>query len=165
MRCPRCRHELLEGELVCPRCGEMVVTNRTKTNQFPENMPADMVPISGRTVPGNEPVSAVGFHIRGVQKVIKINQLSNVVMGRIESSVMRDLPNFDLSSFGAGSRGVSRRHIRLNFEDGRLWVTDLGSSNGTRLNGEKLTPDQPYVVNDGAELMLGQLSIGITYLR
>ncbi len=34
---------------------------------------------------------------------------------------------------------ISRRHARFLFDDGVVWVQDLGSANGTYVNGERLT--------------------------
>ncbi len=34
---------------------------------------------------------------------------------------------------------VSRRHARINVVDGQPWVEDLGSTNGTTVNGERVT--------------------------
>ena len=48
---------------------------------------------------------------------------------------------------------VSRRHALLWREAGGIWVADLGSSNGTRLNGEAL-PEVKEVV-DGDLLSFG----------
>ncbi len=36
-------------------------------------------------------------------------------------------------------RGLSRTHVAFEIEDGREWVRDLGSLNGTFVNGERLT--------------------------
>ena len=36
------------------------------------------------------------------------------------------------------SHHVSRQHARLELEDGQLYVEDLGSSNGTVVNGKKV---------------------------
>jgi pSer/pThr/pTyr-binding forkhead associated (FHA) protein len=47
---------------------------------------------------------------------------------------------------------VSRRHCALWLHNGRVWVVDLGSRNGTRLNGEPLTAARP--LEDGDELQL-----------
>lgn len=47
---------------------------------------------------------------------------------------------------------VSRRHARLDVEDGIIYVTDLNSSNGTYLNGRR--------VEDSIELRPGD-SIGV----
>jgi ABC-type multidrug transport system ATPase subunit/predicted component of type VI protein secretion system/F0F1-type ATP synthase membrane subunit c/vacuolar-type H+-ATPase subunit K len=42
--------------------------------------------------------------------------------------------------------GVSRQHARIKVEGDNFWVTDLNSSNGVILNGEKVEPDVPYPV-------------------
>lgn len=52
---------------------------------------------------------------------------------------------------------VSRRHVRLESLDGRVVVTDLGSTNGTLCDGERL--DAPGVLMAGSELLLGQTTI------
>jgi pSer/pThr/pTyr-binding forkhead associated (FHA) protein len=43
------------------------------------------------------------------------------------------------------------------------YVIDLGSTNGTRLNGHRLTPHTRQVVYDGDELLLGRLAIHVTH--
>ncbi|MEM7315360.1 MAG: EAL domain-containing protein [Planctomycetota bacterium] len=45
------------------------------------------------------------------------------------------------------SRQVSNRHAELSLQDGQLWLRDLGSSNGTYLNGERLT--KPVRIENG----------------
>jgi ABC-type multidrug transport system ATPase subunit/pSer/pThr/pTyr-binding forkhead associated (FHA) protein len=48
---------------------------------------------------------------------------------------------------------VSRRHARLFQQQGKTILEDLGSSNGTFLNGQPL--QAPQVLSDGAEIQLG----------
>jgi ABC-type multidrug transport system ATPase subunit/predicted component of type VI protein secretion system len=52
------------------------------------------------------------------------------------------------------SPGVSRRHARLFQQDGSYFIADLGSSNGTFLNGERLSG--PRRLQPGDEITLGQ---------
>lgn len=47
---------------------------------------------------------------------------------------------------------VSRRHCRLIHEDGRWFVEDLGSSNGTLLNGKSIERGE---VREGDEITVG----------
>ena len=50
------------------------------------------------------------------------------------------------------NRLISRRHCLFSLRDGRAWVKDLGSRNGTRLNGEALTKASPLAEGDRLDL-------------
>ncbi len=50
---------------------------------------------------------------------------------------------------------VSRRHLRLFVEDGRLWVVDNGSTNGAWTGEGRLASGEPCEIRDHAELRLG----------
>lgn len=52
---------------------------------------------------------------------------------------------------------ISGQHLALIFRTGRVELEDLGSSNGTRLNGRKLTPFQPVALSDGARIEAGEI--------
>jgi hypothetical protein len=52
--------------------------------------------------------------------------------------------------------GISRRHVRiLRAADGALSARDLGSMNGTRLNGAPLEPNVPAPLAEGDQITLG----------
>ena len=44
--------------------------------------------------------------------------------------------------------GLSRRHAQIEFRDGGYWLTDLGSTNGTFVNGTKLTAPRRLQAGD-----------------
>src|SRR3984957_3451483 len=48
---------------------------------------------------------------------------------------------------------VSRRHCRMDLRDGAMWLSDLGSTNGTYVNGVKLA--EPVTLEDGATVGVG----------
>jgi pSer/pThr/pTyr-binding forkhead associated (FHA) protein len=52
-------------------------------------------------------------------------------------------------------RFVSRRHCGFSVRGGRVWVEDLGSRNGTRLNGQPVEGPRP--LHDGDRLDLACL--------
>ena len=54
---------------------------------------------------------------------------------------------------------VSRHHARLTFQGGKYVLEDLGSTNGTRLNKEKVSI--PTVVISGDKIDCGKASITI----
>jgi pSer/pThr/pTyr-binding forkhead associated (FHA) protein len=70
-------------------------------------------------------------------------------------------PDLDLTLYGGASMGVSRVHARLQFFDGKLSITDLASSNGTFLDGDKLPPNQSHTVKPGQVIHLGKLKIAV----
>jgi FHA domain len=55
--------------------------------------------------------------------------------------------------------GVSRRHARVLPDNGALVVEDLGSSNGTYVNGRRISG--PVEVADGDEVQLGDTVVGV----
>ena len=71
------------------------------------------------------PTTGVGWRLVGQQELFKIS--GRHVIGRD--------PGCD---FRVSSDGVSRRHAKLELRKGRLLVTDLGSSNGTFVNGQRV---------------------------
>ena len=59
---------------------------------------------------------------------------------------------------------VSRRHARLSFAGETLQVVDLGSTNGTSVNGTSLRPGAPAPVQVGAKLRLGDVELVVRQL-
>lgn len=54
---------------------------------------------------------------------------------------------------------VSRRHARLLFADGRLQVDDLGSTNGTAVDGEPVRRGRPLALRAGSVLRIGDIEL------
>src|SRR5512142_2473975 len=50
---------------------------------------------------------------------------------------------------------VSRRHAAFHCAPTECSLEDLGSANGTRLNGQKLTPNVPVPLKPGDSLQIG----------
>lgn len=60
---------------------------------------------------------------------------------------------------------VSRRHASFRIDGADLvWLTDLGSTNGTRHNGRRLVPHHPVLVRDGDRIRFGQ-SLLVKFVR
>src|SRR3990172_7609514 len=52
---------------------------------------------------------------------------------------------------------VSRQHARLTLEQGHLYLEDLGSSNGTFWENQRLSPGQRVEFDSGQSLEFGQV--------
>ena len=56
---------------------------------------------------------------------------------------------------------VSRRHFRLLLVSGQVMIEDLGSTNGTSVNGIPLDPGAPQPLDDGSRLQTGNLALTV----
>jgi hypothetical protein len=70
----------------------------------------------------------------------------------------------DLSPYRAYALGVSRNHAALTYTPGGLTIKDLGSANGTWLNGMRLSGFLPYLLTDGDQIQLGCLLLTLRYI-
>jgi hypothetical protein len=92
---------------------------------------------------------------------LRIQPKRPLMFGRSRSTA--DEFVIDLSPYGAHDKGVSRRHAAIEREGNSLFLWDLTSSNGTYLNGIRLTPLQLHQVHDGDEICLGRLILRIYF--
>ncbi len=67
-------------------------------------------------------------------------------------------PDFDMTFYDEGDY-VSRRHARITQGRGGFFVTDLGSSNGTTVNGQALVPHRAYRLRNGDRVKVGLVVI------
>ena len=73
-------------------------------------------------------------------------------------------PEVDVIPFGGGAPdlGVSRHHARLARLAGGFAVTDMGSTNGTYVNGHATPYNQPVPLNNGDTLSFGALNTQVS---
>jgi len=71
----------------------------------------------------------------------------------------------DLGVYGGRKKGVSRLHAAIYRAKHTLSLADLGSSNGTFLNGERLLPQQTRVLRDGDEIRFGELVARVQFRK
>jgi pSer/pThr/pTyr-binding forkhead associated (FHA) protein len=81
---------------------------------------------------------------------------SELTIGRAFKNVA---PDIDLGPYGGSKAGVSRQHSRLLLKDRQWFVEDLGSTNGTFVNGIKIAANQPVSFKDGDLIRCGQIEL------
>lgn len=89
------------------------------------------------------------------QQISSTNQ-SELIVGRAHKSSM---PDIDLEPYGGTKAGVSRRHGRLIRKDNRWFVEDMGSTNGTFINGTRLAPNTLTALQKGDVIRFGQIEL------
>jgi CRP-like cAMP-binding protein len=108
----------------------------------------------GGTIEGE----ALGYFIASNSGNVFPIHKSDALIGRYDS-VTGMSPDIDLTHEDQ-SRNISRRHARVVIKDGAFFVAEeIGTMNGTFLNGTKLANGVLTPVNDGDELMLCRLSL------
>src|SRR5690606_28110502 len=88
----------------------------------------------------------------------------DTIIGRSDN-LTEYIPDLDFTPYGAYRLGLSRRHAILRRADNRLEIMDLGSRNGTLINGERLRPKETRILQDGDVLHLGNLRLLMIFER
>ena len=131
--CSHCGQDLAPDDLFCAYCG---------TKQGVKQALARLI------VLGTSELSAQ----------FSLNQTGESLIGRVDPN--RGIrPEVDLSKYDPAAR-VSRRHARIVVQDNQYFIEDLGSANGTFLNGSnKLIQGKPQALTAGDELKLGETTL------
>lgn len=104
----------------------------------------------------------VRFEILGQSLAIQLAVPSKIVIGRTDPDTHTTV-DLDLSPFRGIESGVSRRHAEIQANEQHLLVVDLGSTNGTRLNGHRLLAHEPYRLRHGDTLSVGLAELKVHF--
>src|SRR5258708_10927343 len=158
--CPVCQLVNRPGELACSRCGTILAQggttrkfNATDEPQQPASWPTGEVILTEQ-----EPIVLI---IEDEQVHVPIAEV--ITVGRNSDIPDDSMPDVDLSAFGAGDKGVSRKHIKIKRKDILIYVAYLGSTNGNLLNGRRLIPNAERLLRHGVELHLGRLKVKVKF--
>jgi len=167
--CPVCRTKYVPNTLFCTECGlyllksEELGTDPLETLQIKwlgpagdslqqDAIPLDTGPLTIRLCIGQ------GDRVRELEVPVS----KPVRLGRMDP--IQDIyPEVDLTEDLAMEQGVSREHACIFRRGDIVVVEDLGSTNGTLLNRERLAPFLPQLLHDGDQLQLGKLLVGVRF--
>ena len=96
----------------------------------------------------------------GQPRELQIALIKPIRLGRVDPKE-GVYPEVDLTD--AKKDGVSREHACIYRRGHAVEVEDLGSTNGTQLNGSRLAPYKPASLNDGDQLQLGNLLVEVSF--
>ena len=89
------------------------------------------------------------------QEIVRTRR-TELIIGRAHKGTV---PDIDLAPYGGSKAGVSRQHSRLLYKDSQWYVEDLGSTNGTFVNGGKISPQKLVPFKDGDLIRCGQIEL------
>lgn len=161
--CPYCGFENREGVLYCEECGHPFfgAKGAVETTELSQDTPE----YKGRMAWGTarfEEGAVLVIRIRDVPEPITLEPVKDIIIGRRDPQ-SDDVPDLDLSPYGAAELGVSRRHALIHRGEDTLTLVDLQSTNGTFLNGQRLLPHQPRVLRDGDEVRMGRFVFNLFF--
>jgi hypothetical protein len=164
VQCPHCGTHVSQLAKTCPVC-RYPLGEQTADVPRPATMPLSRPPV---TPPDVQTEAAqltdeanVIFQVLPSGTCIALPLDRPIILGRATPADEGDI--LDLTHFNAAKHGVSRHHCELRRHDNLLFVTDLDSTNGTRLNGRLLAAQTETQVNHGDKLILGSLHIIIAF--
>ncbi len=161
--CPNCQHQNVEGAVYCMECGaqidgvETLVTKAITDQEIDEELRKNAPQPEAESIPPN---SWLSLHLMDSGKILPLASRSEFTLGRL-SEGQPIMPDVDLTPYQAYASGVSRLHAVVKRDVSRVVVMDLGSSNGTYLNGRRLNPHLEEALSHGDIVALGKLKIQI----
>jgi hypothetical protein len=161
--CPSCKLRNKPGAILCTFCGAPLSGPQQDTRQTDrldeeENIPAGKFEANVSLVPD----IGLGLYLENSTPVTIIDQ-EEATLGRKASDSGGLI--IDLVPFDAIQMGVSRRHAMIRREDEGYKLIDLDSTNGTWINGQRLTPYKPYQLTSGDVIRLSRLNLLVLYRK
>jgi pSer/pThr/pTyr-binding forkhead associated (FHA) protein len=162
--CPNCHHEEISGALFCSECGANLIhiQNHGEEETVPQE-PSEF--FDDTAIPeyyadlGTPDDANISLYFMDKDQRLPLADREDYTLGRVNVG-QPVIPDIDLTPYGAYEGGVSRLHATISVGP-PITVTDLGSINGTQLNGEKINPNEPHLMSDGDILTLGRMRIKV----
>jgi len=168
--CTVCGHDNKPGALHCAQCYMLFTTQEANQAGPSKDQATQHFPLDDATRPrlrlkhtGKLSADSLALYIDNNSDPIIIQLVNEAILGRYAPGVNPE-PRVDLAPYDGQARGVSRVHAAIRRgADGSLYIVDLGSSNGTWLNGERLAGQQPYKLHAADRVILSQIQIEIYF--
>lgn len=154
----------MPGAFFCSKCGNTLIKPAEVSSVQDETLIIDQgesVRIPPFPTPPPHAVdSKVALLILNSGISIHLPVKNEITLGRATEGQMI-IPDIDLRPYNAYEAGVSRLHANLIISDSEVFIHDLGSANGTSLNGAKIDPHMNYSLKHGDRFSLGKLKIQV----
>jgi hypothetical protein len=163
-KCPNCRHTEPLGAIFCRDCGAQLVYNEDGDTSKTENE----LPLSQTGHPKKptqdshdfaaELQSRLALIVLETKKILPLEEQEEITLGRAGND-QPIIPDIDLTPHRGYEAGVSRLHASIKMNNMNFSLIDLGSANGTLLNGKKIPPNEPQRIKNEDIITLGKLKL------
>ena len=159
--CQNCKSQQPDGSIFCSECGtQLPLINSAQTQKFSPN--TDQIQISGpyaNQIP-KQTGTWISLHLLDSGNILAFSEQLEFTLGRLSDNQPIE-PDVDLSPFKAFDNGVSRLHAVIKNIEGSAILIDLGSSNGTYVNGIRIMPNVEQRLRHGDIVALGKLKMQV----
>jgi len=160
--CPICKNNIPVESEVCPICHALLAPSRVTTSATGHVAAVQPELVSRRADHlqrlAAQPADALALFVNDEEQPLMIQCGKRVVLGRAFAGAPPEL--LDLTQYGASDLGVSRQHAAIEWSTGGYTLTDLGSTNGTLVNGKfLLVAHKPHALHSGDTALLGNLRL------
>jgi pSer/pThr/pTyr-binding forkhead associated (FHA) protein len=164
--CGHCGAEEPSGALFCRECGNCLVQPDSRQTtpgiRDTRSMEDDgLIPTSAdrRLADGGQ---AITLTIAASGQRVTLPVSEAIAIGRSDPE-SRIQPTLDLNAYGGLDQGVSRSHAAIRSSSDGHFLVDLGSTNGTLLNDQRLEPGKPSRLRNGDSIRFGRLLVQIYF--
>lgn len=137
----------------CTHCGGVMISGKEKMEQS----------VKSSTKRKDAPITITGqMDYQHIPEIAFINENLNIRFTGTDGAIIGRRHGIYQTHFST-LQFVSGTHAQLNYRVGQGWyITDLGSSNGTCVDGKRLLPNQPCEILNGSKLTIANIEFNIT---
>lgn len=155
MKCQACGNENKESAKFCFKCGGKLLYSSPPNIKERGDCIKVTTPIKAIEDLSTAPLSKVCLFFNEDGTEIAIPYKTEVLIGRLDIDSGNN-PDIDLAKIDKG-KVTSRKHALIIYSQGEYKLKDMGSMNGTFLNGQRLEHNIEYQLKNGDEILLGKL--------
>lgn len=132
-----------------------------KTEHLPTATLSSLDSIPKKEISGDaQEYTRITLHFLSTGQILDLPEGDEYSLGRVGDNPPNNI-DVDLTPFKGLEWGISRNHAKFVITDKGVELIDLGSLNGTVVEGNKLEPNLPHIIEHGTTIKLGKLKIQV----
>jgi hypothetical protein len=190
MQCPLCKEQIDDDSRYCDQCGEQIMVCKecgrpgkgkrcifdgkemVPAGSQPTPTPAATTvqtativanPVQATTAPKPPPPPPPQSFAASSSSSDTVRFSGNGIVFEAKDGDVIGRKNGPFASMFAGQQTVSSTHCKVLKVSGSWHIQDLGSTNGTFVQGNKLAPNAPYPMSSNTVIKVGTLEFVVTF--
>jgi hypothetical protein len=158
--CPTCGLHNPPEQLVCLRCqSDLVARDITANLGLGQSSPGERTRSVGDVLIATD--KPITLEIGSTLLQLPVGPI--VTLGRHATARDDKTVHVDLMPYGAWENGISRMHVEIRRKIMLCYIVDLGSTNGSILNGRRLYSLAEHLLRNGDRLQLSRMTLTVQF--